>query len=69
MEEALSLIEYAIAQTEEELLYQRWINGLQYQMSFDDFKHQLQPAKPKKTQEILDDVKEMMKLYNFSEGR
>ena len=65
MDEALSLIEYAITQNEEELLFQRWINGLQFTVSFDEFKNQLRPQKikTKNEEEILNDVKDILALY------
>lgn len=62
-EEALSLIEYAFTQNEEELLFQRWINGFQGKMSFAEFKEELRPQKDKSETEILDDVKEILTLF------
>ena len=63
LDEALSLIEFAVEQTEEELLFQRWINGLQYQMSFQEFKLKLKPQPIKSDAEIIDDVKDILKLF------
>lgn len=61
LEEALSLIEYAIAQDEEDLLFQRWI-PFQH-ISFDEFVNQLKPKKIKSEEQILNEVKEVLALF------
>lgn len=63
LEEALSLIEYAIEQQEEELLFQRWIHDLQFQMSFEEFKAKLKPQIFKDDEEILAEVKDVLSLF------
>lgn len=63
VDEALSLIEYAMAQHEEELLFLRWIHDLQFQMSFDEFKLKLKPLPFKSDEEILSDVKDILALF------
>lgn len=68
IEEALSLIEYALAQTEEELLFQRWVCGPQFQMSFDKFKTMLKPQETKSGNEILSEVQDIMKLFDLEGG-
>jgi len=60
IEEALSLLEYALQKREEELLFQRWIHDFQCQMSFNEFKERLKPRPIKKEEEILADVKEIL---------
>ena len=59
--EALSLIEYAMSQNEEELLFQRWI-PFQH-IPFDEFVNQLKPKKIKSEEEILNEVKEILALF------
>lgn len=61
IEDALSLVEYAYQQHEEELLFQRWINGLQYQMSFVEFKEMLKPL-PKVKEETVEDTLEKVRV-------
>ena len=61
MDEALSLIDYATKQTEEELLFQRWIHDVQFTMSFEEFKQTLQPRREKDTGDILDTVQAIIK--------
>ena len=65
LDEALSLIEYAMAQEEEELIFQRWINGPQLTTSYNEFKNQLRPqqVKVKSEEEVLDDVKDILALF------
>lgn len=60
IEEALSLVEYALEQQEEELLFQRWIHDMQFQISFNDFKDKLKPVsfEPEtKIEDILEEVR------------
>lgn len=61
--EALSLIQFACEKQEEELLFSRWVNGPQFQMSFDEFKQKLKPPQFKKDEEILDEVKQILTLF------
>jgi len=63
LDEALSLIEYAMAQHEEELLFLRWVHDLQFQMSFEEFKEKLKPKPLKSDEEILEDVKDILALF------
>ncbi len=63
LEEALSLIEYAFTQHEEELIFQRWIHDIHLHMSFDEFKQKLKPPIVKSDEEILDDVKDILALF------
>jgi hypothetical protein len=67
MEEALSLIDYAFNQREEELLYSRWLTMAQYSCSFEEFKEKLKPIPVKTDEEILENVFDIIK--QFSEGR
>jgi hypothetical protein len=63
LDEALSQIEYAFAQAEEELLFQRWIHDIHLQMSFDEFKAKLKPQPIRKEEEILEEVKDILALF------
>ena len=62
LDEALSLIEYAFAQQEEELLFQRWLHDFQFHMGFEEFKQKLKPAPVKSETDILGDVKEILSM-------
>ena len=64
LEEGLSLISFAFEQEEDSLLFQRWVNGAQYQMSFDEFKAQLIPKPQKSEKEIFDDVEKIMVAFD-----
>ena len=63
VDEALSLIEYALGQRTEELLYQRWLVRFQFEMSFDEFKLKLKPVKLKDETEILEDVEKILSSF------
>lgn len=62
LESGLSQIEYIIEKETEELLYQRWIHDLQFQMSFDEFKAKLIPKESKTEQEILTEVEDILRM-------
>lgn len=66
-EEALSFVSYVMERREDELLFQRWINGLQYEISFEEFRLRLKPKKVKPDVEILADVRTI--LNGFAEER
>lgn len=53
-------MEFAFQKREEELLFQRWIHDIQFQMSFDEFKERLTRKPIKKETEILSEVKEIL---------
>lgn len=59
-DEGLSLLLYALEQEEDALLFNRWVNGLQYSISFDEFKQKLKPVRQKSEKEILADVKHIL---------
>ena len=60
-EEAISLVEFAFKQQEDELLFQRWANGPHYQMSFAEFKEMLKPT-PKVKEENVEDTLEKVRV-------
>jgi hypothetical protein len=62
--EALDLIDYAMDQKTEELLFSRWISDIHLSMSFDEFKARLKPGRKDKRSEaeILRDVKSILEL-------
>ena len=41
---------------------------MQYQMSFDEFKQKLRPQKIKSEEEILNEVKDILTLFNKERG-
>lgn len=59
-DEGLSLLLYALEQEEDALLFNRWVNGLQYSISFDEFKQKLKPVRQKSEREILADVEHIL---------
>lgn len=60
-DDGLSFILFAFKQEEDSLIYQRWIVGGQFSMSFDDFKAQLIPHTPKTDKAIMQDVEKILK--------
>jgi hypothetical protein len=71
MEDAFSFIVYAYEKNDEELLFQRWIYGYQFNISFEQFKAEIKErAKPPKNEdEILKDVKAIITLFNTKGGQ
>ena len=62
-EEGLSLLLFAFAQEEDGLLFQRWVNGPQFSVSFEEFKQGLRPAPQKSEKEILEDVEHILSTF------
>lgn len=60
--EFFNLLEFAQKQKEDELIFQRWIAGPQFQISFDTFKEQLKPKPLKDNQEILSEVRDILSM-------
>lgn len=62
MPEALDLIDFAVAQKTEELLFSRWINDIHLTMSFEEFKSRLKPERKdvRTEEEILEDVRSIL---------
>lgn len=58
-DDGIALLTYAFEKEEDEKLYSRWIGFAQYEVSFEEFKQKLKPAKvdEKKT---LKDIDELM---------
>lgn len=48
---------------EEELLFQRWIHDIQFQMSFNEFKEKLKPKPLRSDEEILEEVKDILDMF------
>ena len=64
IDEALTLIEYALKQKTEELVFQRWISDIHFQqMGFDEFKNSMKPVRIKDEKEILEDVESILSLF------
>lgn len=56
--EAVGFIQYMHSQRVEEKIFQRWIAGPQYEMSLDEFKSKLTPARARSDEEILEELYE-----------
>lgn len=56
LDEAVGFIRFLYKKRNDDLIFQRWIAGPQYQMSLDEFKHRLLPAKARSDAEIMDEV-------------
>lgn len=68
-DEGLSFILFAFEQETDSLLYQRWLIGGQFSMSFDEFKEKLVPAPQKSEQAIIDDVQSILDAFDKERGR
>lgn len=60
-DDGVSFLLFAFEREEEALIYQRWIVGGQFSMSFDDFKARLIPPAPKTEKAIMQDVEKILK--------
>lgn len=58
VEDGISLLVYAFEKEDEDKLFDRWVNAAQYEVSFDEFKRNLQPVTidEKKTLEDIDEL-------------
>ena len=56
LEEAIGYIKHRAQKRIDDLIFQRWIAGPQYQMSLDEFKTKLTPVKARSDEEILEEV-------------
>ena len=56
MDEAIGFIRFLYKKRNDDLIFQRWIAGPQYQMSLDEFKRQLRPQRVRDDEEILEEV-------------
>ena len=66
--EFVDFIRFALKKKEEELLFQRWISGPQFQMSYNDFVEQLKPKPLRDDAEILNEVRAIL-AYPKKGGR
>lgn len=66
-EQGIALLEYAMEQETDRLLFARWIQGAQYSQSFDEFKAALRPPVIKPETVVLEDVGSI--LQAFEQGR
>lgn len=67
-EDGITLLLHAMEAEETERLFCRWINGYQH-MSFDAFRAQLTPKPDKSTEEILEDVDDIMQAWEVTRSR
>ncbi len=58
--EALDLLQYAMEQETEERLWQRWVAGAQFSMSFEEFKQSLRPPQFKNEAALLADTERIL---------
>lgn len=66
-DDGIAFLLFAKSKEEEAMLFQRWLVQAQFEMSFDEFKDQLM-RKPKKDEEILKDVENIMKGWDQQNG-
>ena len=59
----MSLLEYALEQEENRQIFERWVQGAQYSVSFEDFKNSLKKPLPRKTEDILQDVENILHCF------
>lgn len=61
----MDLLLHAMEAEETERIFQRWINGYQ-SMSFDAFRYELTPKPEKSTEEIMEDVENIMAAWEVT---
>lgn len=64
-EDGVALLVHAVEAEETERLFQRWINGYQH-MSFDQFRAELTPKPDKPTEEIMEEVGDIMRAWEVT---
>lgn len=64
-EDGMDLLSHAVEAEETERLFQRWINGYQH-MSFDQFRAELTPKPDKPTEEIMEEVGDIMRAWEVT---
>ena len=64
-EDGVALLVHAVEAEETERLFQRWINGYQH-MSFDQFWAELTPQPDKTTEEIMEEVGDIMRAWEVT---
>lgn len=67
-QQAIKLIKKAYQKNADDKLFIRWITNYESSISFDDFKNRLNAKVEndnRTSDEILNEVQEWMKLYNF----
>lgn len=64
IEDAIEIMDFAVAQNNEDKLFQRWIVQSQFEMSFDEFKQAVMPAVNKSDEEVLKDVFSIIEMMN-----
>lgn len=66
-DDAIDFIAHAFQKRDEEKLWQRWLVGYQFEMSFDEFRLRLTPSKPKKDEEVIEDAFSIIAMVNGGE--
>lgn len=67
-DEGIELVLFAKKQEDDVLLYQRWLTGAQYEMSFDAFKETLKPKAIKDDDEVIKDAESILTSWEVSNG-
>lgn len=63
VESGMSLLEYAMEQEADRMIFARWIQGAQYSQSFEQFKAALRPPEMKPTEVVLEDVGNILQAF------
>ena len=61
--DGLALLEYAMEQETDRLLFDRWVQGAQYSVSFDEFKASLRKTPDRPAEDILEDVGNILQAF------
>lgn len=61
----MDLLIHAMEEEETDRLFKRWINGYQH-MSFSEFRAELMPKPDKPTEEIMEDVGNIMRAWEVT---
>lgn len=68
LNEGLSFIDYMFDRENDSLLWQRWVAGVQYEMSFDEFKQAVtrKPQRPDK--EVIAEAQDILNAFYMQGG-
>ena len=62
-EDGIALLDYALEPETDRLLFDRWVQGAQYTVSFDEFKASLYRPPERPADEILEDVGNILQAF------
>lgn len=63
-DEGTALLLFGFEQEEDRLLFQRWVAGPQFSVSFEEFKAALRPKPQKPDKEVLADVEQIVNAFS-----